>query len=46
MVLHPRHRGDCEEFFVAPHQTARVQFDGPTAVIGKAEHRAAVADST
>jgi hypothetical protein len=42
MVLHhPRHRGDCAEFFVDPDQTARLYFDGPCSVIGDIEHAAA-----
>ena len=41
MVLHPRYRGTCADFFVAPHQTERMHFDGPVAVIGTIEHAAA-----
>ena len=33
MRVHPRHRGDCAHFFVAPQQTERIHFDGPVAVI-------------
>jgi hypothetical protein len=46
MVINPRHRGDCADFFVAPRQTERVQLDGPTATIGKIEHAAARAGRT
>ena len=46
MVLNPRHRGDCGDFFVAPHQTHRVQLDGPAGVIGEFEHAAAQAGRT
>lgn len=46
MVLHPRHRGDCADFFAAPDQIARVQLDGPVAVIGAIEHAAAQAGRT
>ena len=42
MVLNPRHRGDCADFFVATHQTHRVQLDGPADVIGEIEHTAAL----
>ena len=41
MVLNPRHRGDCAEFFVAPDQTESLQFDGPADAIGAIEHAAA-----
>ena len=41
MVLNPRHRGDCDEFFVAPHQTERIQFDDPRSAIGEIEHATA-----
>lgn len=41
MALHPRHRGDCADFFADSDQTARIQFDGPVAVIGEIEHAAA-----
>ena len=43
MGLHPRYRGNCADFFADPHQTARVQFDGPADVIGDIEHAAAQA---
>jgi hypothetical protein len=46
MVLNPRHRGDCADFFVATHQTHRVQLDGPADVIGEIEHAAALAGRT
>jgi hypothetical protein len=46
MVLNPRHRGDCADFFVAPHQTARVQLGGPVSAIGEIEHAAARAGRT
>ncbi len=46
MVLHPRHRGDCAHFFVAPQQTERIHFDGPVAVINAIEHAAARAGRT
>ena len=46
MVLNPRHRGDCAVFFVATHQTHRVQLDGPADVIGEIEHAAALAGRT
>lgn len=41
MVLDPRHRGDCADFFAAPDQTARMEVDGPCAAIGELEHAAA-----
>lgn len=46
MLLHPRHRGDCAEFFVAPQQTCCVQVEGPDDVIGEIEHAAARAGRT
>lgn len=46
MVLHPRHRGDCADFFVAPHETSRMQVAGPIAVISEIEHAAARARRT
>ena len=45
-MLHPRHRGDCAEFFVPPGKTARIEFDGPVDVIGEMEHAAARAGRT
>jgi hypothetical protein len=41
MVLNPRHRADCYDFFTAPYQTASVQLDGPADVFGEIEHAAA-----
>ena len=41
MVLHPRHRADCYDFFTAPHETHRVQFDGPADAICELERGAA-----
>ena len=41
MVLHPRHRENCAELFVAAHQTERMHFDGPRSAIGDIEHAAA-----
>ena len=46
MVLHPRYRGNCADFFAAPHQTAYVQLDGPANVIGELEASAARAVRT
>lgn len=46
MVLHPRHRGTCADFFVAPHQTECMELDGPRSVIGVIEHAAASAGRT
>jgi len=46
MMHHPRHRGDCAEFFVATHQTHHGQFDGPVDVIDELEHAAAMAGRT
>ena len=46
MVLHPRHRGDCAEFFVTPHQTKSAQLHAPVDVIGEIEHAAAMAGRT
>lgn len=46
MALHPCHRGDCAEFFVAPHQTEEMQLDGPVTVISAMEHAAARAGRT
>lgn len=46
MVLHPRHRGDCSDFFVVPGHTARIEIDGPRAVLGELEHEAARAGRT
>src|SRR5688572_23176605 len=50
MQLHPRHRGDCAEFFVAPQQTERIEFGGPVATINAMvyaiEHAAARAGRT
>ena len=40
MVLNPRHRLDCAEFFVSPNQTAPMQFGGPIDVISEIEHAA------
>ena len=33
MILHPRHRSDCTEFFRDPDKTAPMQVDGPDAAI-------------
>ena len=41
MRVHPRHRGDCAEFFQAPQHTVRIQLDGPVAVISAIEQAAA-----
>ena len=46
MVLDPRHRGDCAEFFVAPDQTESMQLGGPRSAIGEIEHAAARAGRT
>jgi hypothetical protein len=46
MVLHPRHRGNCADFFVAPQQTERVELAGPRSAIGEIEHAAARAERT
>lgn len=46
MVLNPRHRGDCADFFVDPDQTARIQLECPRAVLGDIEHAAARAGRT
>jgi hypothetical protein len=40
MLLHPRHRGTVP-IFMDPHQTERVQLDGPRSAIGAIEHAAA-----
>jgi hypothetical protein len=41
IVLHPRHRGNCADFFVTPQQTARMEFDSPRTVIWEIEQAAA-----
>jgi hypothetical protein len=41
MVLDPRHRGDCADFFSTPGQTARMELDAPDSAIGDIEHAAA-----
>jgi hypothetical protein len=46
MVLHPRHRGNCADFFAAPHQTARIDLAGPRPAINELEHAAARAGRT
>jgi len=46
MVLHPRHRGNCADFFVDPDQTERLELDGPRSAIGELEHAAARAGRT
>jgi hypothetical protein len=46
MVIHPRYRGNCAEFFVAPDQTEGVQLAGPVTVISGIEHAAARAGRT
>ena len=46
MVLNPRHRADCYDFFVTPHQTHSVQLDGPADVFGEIEHAAVRAGRT
>ena len=45
-MLHPRYRGNCADFFVAPHQTASVQLDAPVDVISEIEASAARAGRT
>ena len=46
MVLNPRHRADCYDFYTAPHETNSMQFDGPADAIGTIEHAAARAGRT
>ena len=46
MVLHPRHRGDCADFFTTPQQIGRVELIGPTDVISEIEHIAQHAGRT
>ena len=46
MALHPRHRGDCADFFADSDQTEHVQLDGPRSAIGEIEHAAARAGRT
>jgi hypothetical protein len=46
MALHPRHRGDCADFFADLDQTEHVQLDGPRSAIGEIEHAAALAGRT
>ncbi|MEO8048666.1 MAG: hypothetical protein ABI684_15380 [Nitrospirota bacterium] len=46
MVLHPRHRGDCAEFFVATDQTKPMIFAGTKDVLAELEHAAALAGRT
>lgn len=46
MVLNPRHRWDCADFFVAPDQTERMQLDGPADVFGEIERAAVRAGRT
>jgi hypothetical protein len=44
--MHPRHRGDCADFFVTEKQPARIQLDGPRSVIGELERASAKAGRT
>ena len=46
MVLHPRHRGDCADFYVDPQETERVALAGPRSAISAIEHAAARAGRT
>ena len=46
MVLHPRHRGDCADFFYAPHQDERLEFKVPADVVSEIEQAAARAGRT
>ena len=39
-MLHPRHRADCGDFFVAPDQTDRIDFKVPADVINDLEREA------
>jgi hypothetical protein len=41
--MHPRHRGDCADFFAAQNQTNRIDLDAPGSTIGEIEHAAAKA---
>jgi hypothetical protein len=41
MGLHPRHRGDCFEFFTAPDQTELMAFQCPATVRSELEQAAA-----
>jgi hypothetical protein len=40
MVLNPRHRADCYDFFTEPHETECVAFQGPADVIYELERDA------
>jgi hypothetical protein len=46
MVLNPRHRADCYDFFTAPHETNSVQFQGPALAVCELERDAARAGRT
>lgn len=45
-MLHPRHRGDCSEFFRSPHLTESVQLDALRSTVSDIEHAAAKAGRT
>ena len=45
-MLHPRHRGDCTDFYFSPHQTERLDFKIPDDVRSEVEHAAARAGRT
>jgi hypothetical protein len=44
MRPHPRHRGDCADFFATAQQPARIALDAPVSSIS--EHAAALAGRT
>ena len=46
MVLHPRHRGNCADFFSSSDQTEFMQLDLPVTVLSALEQAAARAGRT
>jgi hypothetical protein len=45
-MVHPRHRGDCADFFATLQQPKRIDLDGPHSAINKLERAAAQAGRT
>lgn len=46
MMLYPRHRGDCADFFATPKQSERIDIRIPTDLQSELEHEAARAGHT